>query len=76
MNPETKTDAPFRVNGLGRVELAPSKVLGRVMRPCVRAIQTLTGPDFIGFTVSSLLATVPAGGWLGSDADEGRAKLR
>ena len=27
-------------------------------------------------TVSSLLATVPAGGWLGSDADEGRAKLR
>ena len=44
----TKTDAPPRVNvgGKGRARL--SNQLRCVMRPCVRAIQTLTGPVFDG----------------------------
>ena len=61
-----------------------------VMRSCVRAIQASTGlvqsgqvrPQHTATAVTvpycpkSIMATVLAGEWLGSRADEGRAKLR
>jgi hypothetical protein len=42
------------------------------MTPCVRAIQASTGLVHRVTTV----AAMPPGEWLGSEADEGRAKLR
>ena len=42
------------------------------MKPCVRAIQASTGLVHRVTTV----AAMPPGEWLGSEADEGRAKLR
>jgi hypothetical protein len=62
------------------------------MKPCVSAIQALTGHDCrmavndcrlwqsshseAATRQPANVATVPPGGWLGSGADEGRAKLR
>lgn len=58
--------------------MPPARRQCQAMKPCVRAIQALTGPvhrgpDYHRFII---VATVPRGEWLGSRADKGRAKLR
>jgi hypothetical protein len=56
---------------MGRVDARPPH-RGVYMTPCVRAIQASTGLVHRVTTV----AAIPPGEWLGSEADEGRAKLR
>ena len=67
------TDAPPRASAGGKGRDTHRVAPGVCMRPCVRAIQASTGP--IQWDPTDV-ATVPPGEWLGSSADEGRAKLR
>jgi hypothetical protein len=61
---------------VGRVDARTVEPAGVRMTPCVRAIQTSTGSVYRVTVTNSSVATVLAGEWLGSSADEGRAKLR
>lgn len=72
------TDAPSRVKRGWEGSTPPARRQVWRMKPYVRAIQALTGPVHRGpdYIIEIIVATVPRGEWLGSSADEGRAKLR
>ena len=72
-----KTDAPSRESGdgKGRARFRGAHGTCDDDRMYVQSRRPLD--PFIGSQCTiSQLATVPAGGWLGSKADDGRAKLR
>ena len=68
------TDAPSRVNAwMGRVD-ARTATDGRVYETVCTCDPGVHWTRCVEFTLD--VAAMPAGGWLGSGADEGRAKLR
>ena len=77
-----KTDAPLRESASGKGSMhAPVSPTGRGDddRMYVQSRRPLDPIQSIRVTVTYIhnsVATMPAGGWLGSSADDGRAKLR
>lgn len=69
-----RTDAPSRASVGGKGRYMPS-IQGRVNEAVCTCDPDVHWTRSSG-TVSDCVATLPLGEWLGSRADEGRAKLR